>query len=121
MPNPRPKIVVEYTGNVAVVTFTNDKILDEADVKAIEESVFPLIRQSDHTLLVLNFENVKYLSSAVLGILIRILTAVKRKDGHLRLCGINDKIFDIFKITKLNKVFDIHPDVPEAVKSIPAG
>ncbi|HSV27686.1 MAG TPA: STAS domain-containing protein [Sedimentisphaerales bacterium] len=121
MAGPKPRIVVDYVNNVAVVTFTNDKILEEADVKAIEESVFPLVRQSEPVLLVLNFENIQFLSSAVLGILIRILTAVKRKDGHMRLCGINEKIYDIFKITRLNKVFEAHPDVASAVKSIQAG
>ena len=118
MPGRKPKIVVEYIDNVTVVTFTDDKILDEADIKAIENSIFPIVRQSDHTNLVLNFEGVEFLSSAVLGILIRILTAVNRKDGKLRLCGINDKIYEIFKITRLNKVFEIHPDTQKAIKSI---
>jgi anti-sigma B factor antagonist len=114
----KPKIVVEYSGDVTIVSFTDDKILDEADIKAIENSVFPIVRQSDHTNLVLNFEGVQFLSSAVLGILIRILTAVNRKDGKLRLCGINEKIFEIFKITRLNKVFEIHPNTEGAIKSI---
>jgi len=121
MSGPKPKIVVEYRGNVAVATFTDEKILDESHIKAIEESVCSLVKQGDYTGLVLDFSNVEFLSSAVLGILIRILAGTKRKGAHLRLCGINEKVYDIFKITRLNKVFDICLDVQQAVESIPVG
>jgi anti-sigma B factor antagonist len=116
----KPKIIVEYQGDITIVTFTNDTILDERDVKAIEDSVLPLVRQSDPAQIILDFTNVKFLSSAVLGTLIRVLKAVNRKDGKLALCGINDKIYDIFKITRLNKIFDIYTDFAQALKSFSA-
>ena len=66
----------------------------------------------------LNFANVKFLSSAVLGLLIRISKKIYQRNGQLKLCGINSKIFDIFKITRLDRVFDIYGDVNAAVASL---
>ena len=42
---------------------------------------------------------------------------VKSKDGQLRLCAINEQIYEVFVITKLNKLFQIHEDADAASKS----
>ena len=33
------------------------------------------------------------------------------------MCNISSNVMDVFKITKLNKVFDIHPNEEKAVKA----
>ena len=63
----------------------------------------------------LDFGNVRFLSSAVLGLLIRISKRVYEQDGRLRLCSINPKIYEVFKITRLTKTFDIYKDVESAI------
>jgi anti-sigma B factor antagonist len=120
MAGPLPKIFVEYQDDIAIVTFTRDHILSEGDVKSIEESVLPLVRHGGHRKLLIDFSNVNYLSSAVLGTLIRVLSAMKKNKGRLVLCSINEKVFEIFKITRLNQVFEIQPDFAQAMKSFTA-
>jgi anti-sigma B factor antagonist len=51
-------------------------------------------------------------------LLIRLSKKVYERKGQLKLCGINAKIFEIFKITRLDRVFDICRDVDEAVGSL---
>jgi len=117
MSNQTPRIIVEYQGDIAIVTFTRDNILSEGDVKSIEESVLPLVRSNGYTKLIIDFDNVKFLSSAVLGTLIRVLSAMKKNRGRLVLCSINEKVFEIFKITRLYQVFEIQPDFTAAMRS----
>ena len=102
-----PKIVVEYTQDAAIATLTDEKILEEADIQAIENSLVPLIDQRPGIKLVLDFSNVKFLSSAVLGLLIRVSKKIYESNGQLKLCNINEKIFQVFKITRLDRIFDI--------------
>ena len=48
------------------------------------------------------------INSAGLGILIGILNKIKVNSGTLKLLNINERILSIFKITKLDLVFEIN-------------
>lgn len=113
-----PRIEVEYAQSAAIATLTDEKILDEADIRALEGSIMPLIESSGNINLVLDFSNVKFLSSAVLGLLIRISRKIYESQGQFKLCAINPKILEIFKITRLDRVFDIHTDRYDAIRSL---
>lgn len=114
----KPKISVEYGKNATIIAFTNEKILEEKDILSLQESIMSVIDQSERINLVLDFANVKFLSSAVLGLLIRVSKKIYEHQGQLRLCNLNPKIYEIFKITRLTKTFDICPDVEKAVESL---
>jgi anti-sigma B factor antagonist len=118
MPPIKPRIGVDYTKNATIVTFTDERILEEKDIKSLQESVMSVIDQAEKINLILDFCNVRFLSSAVLGLLIRISKKVYQNGGQLRFCGISPKIYEIFKITRLNKIFDIYPDVKSAAESL---
>ncbi|MDD5134510.1 MAG: STAS domain-containing protein [Phycisphaerae bacterium] len=112
----KPRISVYYAQNTTIVTLTDEKLLEDEDIKALEDSVMPLIDGAVN--IVIDFSNVQFLSSAVLGLLIRISKKVNENKGRLKLCCINPKIFEIFKITRLNEIFDIHDDAKKALLSL---
>ena len=114
----KPRISVEYSESATIVTFTDEKILEEMDIQALQESIMSVVEQAERINLILNFCNVRFLSSTVLGLLIRISKRIYEHEGHLRLCNINPKIHEIFKITRLNKVFDIYRDIESATKNL---
>lgn len=114
----KPRISVEYSENATIVTLTDEKILEEKDIQTLQESIMSVIEQSERINLILDFRNVRFLSSAVLGLLIRISKKVYEGDGQLKLCGINPKIYEIFKITRLTRIFEIYKDVKEAVGNL---
>jgi len=114
----KPRISVEYEGNATIVTFTDEKILEEKDIQALQESIMSVVEQSEHINLILDFCNVRFLSSAVLGLLIRISKRIYQRDGQLKLCNINSKIYEVFKITRLTKIFDIYKDLKSATSDL---
>ena len=116
----KPRINVEYAENATIATFTAQSILEEKDIQALQKSIIPVIEQAERINLILDFCNVRFLSSAVLGLLIRISKKIYERDGQLRLCNINPKIYEAFKITRLTKIFDIYKDTEDAVESLPA-
>lgn len=116
----RPRISVDYTDKAVIITFTDDKILEEKDIEAIQQATISVIEQTRRVNLVLDFCNVQFLSSAVLGLLIRISKKVYERHGQLKLCKINPKIYEIFKITRLTNIFDIYPDLESAAESLSA-
>ncbi len=114
----KPRISIEYAGKATVVSFADEKILEEQDIQALQESIMSIIEQAERISLILDFGNVRFLSSAVLGLLIRISKRIYERDGKLRLCNINPKIYEIFKITRLTKTFDICKDVESAAEDL---
>lgn len=116
----KPRISVEYTDNATIVTFVDEKILEEMDIQALQASIMPVVEETERIKLILDFCNVRFFSSTVLGLLLRISKKVYERDGQLRLCNISPRIYEIFKITRLTKIFDICDDVKSATESLSA-
>ena len=56
----------------------------------------------------LDFGKLNSINSAGLGVLIGILNKIKSSEGSLKLLNVNERIMNIFKITKLDTIFDIN-------------
>jgi anti-sigma B factor antagonist len=109
------RLSVTDVGDVCVVHFVDRKILDEANIQELGQELFSLIEQQGKNNLLLNFSSVEFLSSAALGKLITLEKKVKAHGGKLKLSNIRPEIYEVFKITKLNKLFDIKEDEAEAL------
>ena len=118
MENIVPNISVEYVDEIVIVTLLDAKILDQTQIQSLADSIFPLIEEKEKISLILDFSKVKFLSSSVLGLLIRISKKVYQQAGTLCLCRIDRKIDEIFKITRLDQVFTIMPDRESAIESV---
>ena len=112
----KPSISIDYTQEAVVVTLMDEKILDAAQISDLEESILPLAGESQGKSLVIDFSNVGFLSSSVLGLLIRLSKRVNETNGQLKLCSLKKQIAEIFRITRLNKIFDIFDDIEAAMK-----
>ena len=112
-----PPVSVVNVKDVRIVEFTNNKILDEANIADIGATLNALIDERAQPKLLLDFANVEHLSSAALGMLINVNNRVKQKNGQLRLANIQPQIYDVFVITKLNKLFRILSTRNEATAS----
>ena len=117
MPETTPPLAVSDQKDVRVVEFTNNRILDEANIADIGQRLNDLIDERDNPKLLLDFGSVDHLSSAALGMLINANNRIRQKSGMLRLANIKPQIFEVFVITKLNKLFKIYPSRQEALAS----
>ena len=107
-------VKVRDSGGIRIVEFTERKILDELAIHEIGEELGRIIEEAETPKMLLSFKNVDHLSSAALGMLINLNRQVADKEGELKLSDISPPIFEVFKITRLNKLFNIHPSVAEA-------
>ena len=108
-------LFTESHGDVTVVNFLDKKILDETNIQEVGGELFDLIDKHYKIKLLLNFENVEYLSSAALGKLITLNKKIREENGQLKLCNIREQIYEVFRITKLNKIFDIYESEERAL------
>jgi len=111
------RLRVHKADGVTHVEFVDRNILDEANIQQIGEEISGLIEQDTQPKLLISFANVDHLSSAALGALITIHNRLKAKGGQLRLAEIDPQIHEVFVITKLNKLFEIHESRQSALNS----
>lgn len=117
MSEAEPQLKVIHSDGICMVEFADRKILEELSISRIGEELGSLIDEHKPINLLLNFENVEHLSSAALGMLITIHKRISESSGQLKLSDINPQIYEVFKITRLNKVFDIHDHAARAKAS----
>jgi len=108
--------VAEQDG-ITRIEFVDRNILDEANIQQIGDEISQIIDELESPRLLISFENVDHLSSAALGTLITINNKIRGKDGQLRLANIDPQIYEVFVITKLNKLFEIHDGSEQAIAS----
>jgi len=117
MATDQSRLVVTEDNQVTKVQFLDRNILEETTIQQIGDEIAALIDAQPNPKLLLNFDKVEHLSSAALGTLITINNRIRQKGGQLRLANIDQQIYEVFVITKLNKLFQIHDDTASAMAS----
>lgn len=118
MSQPEKMIRIEKNeAGVCVAKLLPRKILDELLINEIGQQIGDLIEQGSSRL-VIDFHQVDHLSSAALGMLITVRQSAVSAGGAVCLCNIQSDIFQVFKITGLDKLFSIHPSVADATTSL---
>ncbi len=110
-------IRVQDLDGVKRIEFVERNILDEANIQQIGEEIGRVVDEQETPKVLISFLNVDHLSSAALGTLITINNKVRGKDGQLALAEIDPQIYEVFVITRLNQLFQIHEHADEAISS----
>ena len=107
---------------VLIVNFTDAKILDEARIQQIGAELMEMIvAASQNKKMLLNFQGVQFMSSAMIGKLVLLNKKAKTSEIDLKFSTISPNVLEVFKITRLNKVFKIYPDEEKALKAFDGG
>ena len=110
--------LIEFTerGAITIGRIKAGSVLDAVNVTQFGKEVLDYVAAHPELNLLLDFQSVEYLSSAVLTELLRVNQACKDVGGGMRLCGLNADIAKVFEITNLDRMFVIYGPVDDAVK-----
>ncbi|MBC7785664.1 MAG: STAS domain-containing protein [Burkholderiales bacterium] len=100
-----------------VVEFRTASLMDPLVLERTGQALYHLIDAEDRRMIILDFSQVQYISSQAIGI---VLTMNKKLSGLKRskfvLCGVGEKLMQLIKITRLDRLLTIKPTQEEAVK-----
>jgi anti-sigma B factor antagonist len=71
--------------------------------------------------IVLDLQNVQYMDSMCVGVLVELLTTLKEAGGHIALVNASSNVEYLFKLTRLDRVFPICRDVMKAIEVVERG
>jgi anti-sigma B factor antagonist len=111
--------LITKVDKATIIEFQIPSLMDPPKLEMIGSQLNILVDDQDQRLLILDFSRVQYLSSQAIGIVItlhRKLTALPH--SKLILCGVNSKLAELLRITRLDKVLTVKPSQTEAVKAM---
>jgi anti-sigma B factor antagonist len=111
----RPRIRTEHVDDVLVLSFIDSKIVTEDQIQEVTDQLFEIADAAAKKKLLLNFGNVQYCSSALLGKLVGFKRRAEAVRAKLKLCCIHSDLMAPFKLTGLDKLFEIYPEEQTAI------
>ena len=107
-------IDINSEGSQHVVSVLESR-LDAASAVEFKETVMRNIEEGN-TNLIIDLKEVEFIDSSGLGALVAILKSVSL-NGTLAITGLHKKTEQIFKLTRMDTVFQIFPSVTEALEA----
>jgi anti-sigma B factor antagonist len=106
---------VAENGDVAVIQFRDRWVKDFDQIEELGQELYQLVEGEAAPKLVLDFSDIEFLSSSALGKFISLHGKLRSHGGSMKLCALQPQILDVFLICRLDRLFDIKKDLPEAM------
>jgi anti-anti-sigma factor len=98
---------VETAGNQTNIRLVGENIyFDEETTAEARRQLFALLDSLPPGDMFLDFTNVSFLTSNTLAMLLSLRKKWESLGGQLFLKGLNSEVFEVFRITRLDNVFD---------------
>lgn len=99
-----------------IVSFVGD--LDTTNVNAIVDELLKLVNESGVKNIVGDFEELRYVNSTGIGVLLHFNKIVKDKGGDFILANLNDNVYEIMNIIGATAVLEIYDSLDDALGSL---
>ena len=106
------EITTTTISDVQVVAFTGK--VDTNTAPEVEQAFLALL-EAGHADLLANFENLSFISSAGLRVLLVTAKKAKAKSGELRVCCMNETVKEIFDISGFATILNVFDSQEEAL------
>ena len=116
---PAEIITVDYVSGVCVVTITCRE-LDTHTSEDLSSKLLALLNDGKSNRYLLDFESVRFMESSCFGALVTFVKWLSRFDGKIALANVSENVRFLFAVTKLDRVFPLHRDVPTALRALGA-
>lgn len=108
-------VLIQRMGDVRIIEFTDTAILDQARIETIHHELERIVDEAGLPKIILSFENVHNISSAMLGTIMSLNKKILAAGGELRLAAISKNIYEVFKLTRLDKMLKIYKSTDQAM------
>jgi anti-sigma B factor antagonist len=90
------------------------RLMDQQQADRLMQALNEVLEAGGHNI-VLDLSGLHYMNSSGLNILINVLTRARNAGGDAVIAGVSPSVRQLFVVTKLDSVFTLTGDVPEAV------
>lgn len=91
--------------------------IDSSNSREFHSNLEAVVPANDPAL-VLDFEDVSYISSAGMRVILIVAKGLQKSDISFALCSMNDSIREVFTISGFDKIIPIHESQSEALAAV---
>lgn len=103
---------IKEKGDVSVINLKG--YLDAHTASTLENNFTQLMESSKYKIVV-NFEDLAYISSAGLGVFMAYVEGIRENKGDIKLTNMSDKVFNIFDLLGFPLLYEIYKNEDEAI------
>ena len=103
---------INERGEVSVINLKG--FLDAHTAPTLENNFTQLINSNKYKIVV-NFEELAYISSAGLGVFMAYIESIRDNRGDIKLTNMSDKVFNIFDLLGFPLLYEIYKNEDEAI------
>ena len=103
---------IKEKGDVSVINLKG--YLDAHTAPTLENNFTQLIESSKFKIVV-NFEDLAYISSAGLGVFMAYVESIRENKGDIKLTNMSDKVYNIFDLLGFPLLYEIYKNEEEAI------
>jgi anti-sigma B factor antagonist len=103
---------IKEKGDVSVINLKG--YLDAHTAPTLENNFTQLIESSKFKIVV-NFEDLAYISSAGLGVFMAYVESIRENKGDIKLTNMSDKVYNIFDLLGFPLLYEIYKKEEEAI------
>jgi anti-sigma B factor antagonist len=103
---------IKENGDVSIINLKG--FLDAHTAPTLENNFTQLINESKFKIVV-NFDELAYISSAGLGVFMAFIENVRDNKGDIKLTNMSDKVFNIFDLLGFPLLYEIYKNEQEAI------
>ncbi len=108
LPVNQPRLIDhQQDGRTILVTFLTEHLFARNELDAIFVQLNQFIANQSQLHLILNFKRVNHISSVFIGKLMALIKKMKRSDSHLELTEVNEQVFEVFILTRIDNQLSI--------------
>jgi len=106
----------QQIGEYTVIEFLTASLMDPIVLENTAQALYKIIDEEDKRKIIMDFENVQYLSSQAIGIVLAMHKKLNSlKNSRLILCSVGPKLMELIKLTRLDRLLTIKATQKEAV------
>lgn len=104
---------IREKGDISVINLKG--FLDAHTAPTLENNFTQLV-ENNRFKIVVNFEDLAYISSAGLGVFMAYVENIRDNKGDIKLTNMSDKVFNIFDLLGFPLLYEIYKKEEEAIK-----
>ena len=109
------KLTIKENEDVTIVTVLESR-LDASTAPEFKSEIDTIIKQGTQTM-ILDISSISFMDSSSLGSMVAILKSLGNS-GKLVICGATGVVLELFKLTRMDQVFNLASDLNEAKKEL---
>ncbi len=115
-----PLATLELLGKTAIATVTVNE-LTGANASRLVGDLLNEFAEARVRHFVFDLQNVTYMDSACIGVMVELLTRIQTAGGRIALVNAGQSVSYLFKLTRLDRLFPICRDVMQAISAVERG